>query len=232
MTTKSLSYSEFDSDVFGVRFFRLTSADAEGLADELEKEKSRGPMIVDAKVVAGEREQELRLVKLGFRKVTTIVELFAKASKPPSGEVGPEVVDSLTLNAADLRAHAASFVFQRFRQDPLIPPEDAIRFMETWIANSLGGRRQVLAIGRNFLTYRRLESEIELELMSCLDRNVGMATGLVSAAKSIASDLGLPMRTATEAENMPAMRVHFSHGFLPSKATLALHLVHGYRTSG
>ena len=70
MTMRCLSYSEFDSDAFAVPFFRSTSSDWEGLADELEEEMPSGPMIVDAKVAPGDREQELHLVQLVFHKVT------------------------------------------------------------------------------------------------------------------------------------------------------------------
>jgi len=232
MSGGSLYFSSFDSDVFRVPFFRLTSVDAAELADELQVEKSKGPMIADAKIAAGDVAQERRLIGLGFRRVTTQVELTATIGTQWSGAQAAGFTDSLVLDATDLTAHAASFVFSRFLQDPFIPRADAVRFMETWINNSLNGRRKVVAIGRNFCTYQLRETALEIDLLSCLDRRAGIATRLLSAIRTIAANADLPaVQVVTEAENVPALRTYVLSGFVPSKATLAMHLVHGYGAS-
>ncbi len=233
MTTKSLSYSEFDSDVFGVRFIRVTSVDAAELADELEEEKSTGPMMADAKIAAGDTARERRLIGLGFRRVTTQVEFTAIIGIQWIGAQAAAVTDSLVLDATDLTAHATSFVFSRFLQDPFVPRADAVRFMEAWISNSLSGRRKVVAIGKNFCTYQLRETSLEIDLLSCLDRRGGIATRLLSAIRTIAANAGLPaVHVVTEGENVPALRTYMSSGFFPSKATLVFHLVHGHGASG
>jgi RimJ/RimL family protein N-acetyltransferase len=227
MSSDCLSLLKFDSDVFGVPYYRVTLIDAPELADELAERQSHGPLIADAKLAAGDVEQEGRFTRLGFRRVSTQHRLIAKCAEDNGTLDTVQMSDRLALDPADITAHAASFRFSRFFQDPMVPPEDALRFMETWISNSLNGRRKVVAIGRNFCTYHERDAAIEIDLLSCLDRKQGIAARLLAAVREIAFSEGLPaVHVVTEGENAPALRTYASAGFGLSEALLAMHLVH------
>ena len=215
--------SEFDSAVFGVPFYRVTATDPAALPAAFQGLPA-GPLIVDAKVAADAVDMIGALDSLGFRKASTLVE-FAAA---PSGDAGQDddVARMLDLSEADLDEHARGFRFQRFRQDPRLPRERSMALMRQWIANSLGGRREVLALGRNFCTFAVDGGRLTIDLLSCPEAGRGMAGRLMRAVHAEAAARGCgEVRVTTEAENTVAMRVYLRAGFLPVSSWAAMHLV-------
>lgn len=215
--------SEFDSEIFGVGFFRVVRMDGAAVRDALSRLPDR-PLIVDAKVPADAFEMIAALDAAGFRRASTLVE-FSAVPEPRSGR-DTAVARALSLSEDDLDTHAHGFRFQRFRQDARIPAEASVRLMRRWIANSLAGRREVLAIGRNFCTYAVDGERLVIDLLSCPDGGQGMAGRLLEAIEAEAAMRGCrELRVTTEAENVAAMKVYLRAGFRPALAWAAMHLV-------
>ena len=225
MTGPGIVRSEFDSEIFAVNFFRVVSDDA-AVITQAAKALPDGPLIADAKVAAGDFEAISALGAAGFRKISTLVEF---AAEPKAGVMaGDGVARQLVLSEGDLEAHAQGFRFQRFRQDPLIPANRSVELMRRWIANSLAGRREVLAIGRNFCSFAVDRNCLTIDLLSCLDAGQGMAGRLLDAIHAEAVDRRCSeLRVTTEAENVAAMRVYLRAGFSPVLSWGAMHLVRG-----
>lgn len=222
MAGAAIERSEFDSEVFGLDFFRVAVPDANRVAIELTKLPQNGA-VVDAKLDAGDFVTLGRFDALGFRRAATLVEF---ASQPLAGTAEFDVQRSLLLDPDSLDAHARGFRFQRFAQDSRLPVEKAVELMRRWITNSLAGRRETMAIGQNFCTYDVADGRLTIDLLSCIDRGRGMAAQLLGAIHQEAAARGChEVRVTTEAENVTAMRVYMSGGFRPRAAYAAMHLV-------
>jgi hypothetical protein len=160
----------------------------------------------------------------GFRRAATMMELTA----PPSDvSAAAGFTRKLELSTEEMNAHAAGFTFARFAQDSLAPAGAGRRLMAAWITNSLAGRRQVLAEGRNFCTYALDGGELVIDLLSCIDRERGSAARLLAGIRAVAAEASAEIvRVTTEAENIPALRSYLRAGFTPVASRLALHLHH------
>lgn len=215
--------SEFDSEIFGVEFFRVVGRDPGKIEAELRALPS-GPVMVDAKVDADSFDLISCLNGAGFRKASTLVEF----STVPDADATPDPEQSanLILGNGDLDAHANGFRFQRFAQDDRIPKDSVVALMRNWITNSLAGRRKTLAIGRNFCTYTVEGGCLTIDLVSCLDTGQGMTGRLLGALHAEAKARGCrEMHVTTEAENVSAMRAYTRAGFKPVRSWVAMHLV-------
>ena len=235
MPRSALVYQAFDSDVFGVPFYRLSDPAAPGVAEDIAALSDKGAFIADAKLPMGEADAIAALERLGFRRICSQVELCHNLAEADAVEsaVAARLADRLELDAATLSAHAAGFRFARFLQDPLLPRAASRRLMERWIANSLSGRCKLAAIGSDFCSFKDKGPEIVIDLLSCLDTGRGHASGLLQAVLTYGRDKGAErVRVVTEAENLPAMRTYRRNGFRPSVSeggtTLVLHLVRAF----
>lgn len=223
MPGRAIVRSDFDSAAFGVEFFRVATREAAAIADAV-LSLPEGPLIVDAKVAADDFAMIAVLDAAGFRKASTLVEFGASPDKArsPDSDVRREV----SLTASDLDAHAQGFRFQRFRQDSRIPAAGSVELMRRWITNTLAGRREVLALGRNFCSYAVDGSRLTIDLLSCADAGQGVAGRLLTAIHAEAAARGCSeLRVTTEAENIVAMRVYLRAGFVPVRSWAAMHLV-------
>ena len=107
-----------------------------------------------------------------------------------------------------------------------MPAEGAVELMRRWITNSLAGRREVLAIGRNFCSYAVDDARLTIDLLSCPDAGQGVAGRLLTSIHAQAAARScVEMRVTTEAENIAAMRVYQRAGFVPMQSWAAMHLV-------
>ncbi len=98
--------------------------------------------------------------------------------------------------------------------------------MRRWITNSLGGRREVLAIGRNFCTFAVEGARLTIDLLSCPDAGQGVAGRLLTSIHAEAATRGCTeLRVTTEAENVAAMRVYLRAGIVPVRSWAAMHMV-------
>lgn len=221
MASNPLEHSAFDSEIFGIRFLRVTDPDPQRVADALRSEQ--GPLIVDLKLDAADQKLAADFASVGFRKAAVMVSL----SQPVSPEqTDLKVQTALTLSDQDLLAHAEGFMFQRFRQDPRIDRKSVIHLMTTWISNSLAGRRKTVAIGRNFCTYSIAEDTLTIDLLSVLDTGRGIGLQLLMAIQMAAkAATASTLHVTTEAENSRALGLYVRAGYVPVSSSLALHWV-------
>lgn len=226
-----LTESAFDRDCLGRQSYRLTPPIGDGDLQAVADHRRRGPLFVDVKLPAGDIATARLLLQAGFSKVCTQVEFFydlhaGAGGLEKSGEAG--LFDQLSLDPADLDAHAAHFDTSRFRQDHRIPVALANALYRRWIVNSLSGRKRVAAIGRNFCTFADRDGERVIDLLSVLDKRRGYARRLLSRLIADAQAAGLRgVRVVTEVENAASMAAYRQVGFVVSGFLVCLHLWSG-----
>lgn len=228
MPKSALVYQTFDSEIFGLPFYRVADPGSPSLAGEIANLAAAGRFAVDAKLSAGDTEGLARLEALGFRRVCGQTLLTHDLAGPdaPRGGIAARILDRLELDAETLRAHAAGFRFARFLQDPRLPAAGAQRLLERWIANSLGGRCKLAVIGRDFCSFRAAGDEIVIDLLSCLETGQGHASALLQAVIAHGrARAARSIRVVTESENAPALRAYERNGFRRCGALVVLHLV-------
>jgi hypothetical protein len=223
-----LKYLEFDSDIFGIPFYRIANPDHRQLSNALRRAASRGQFAIDAKVDTTDRRCIARLERLGLVRICTQITLVDDRLPVATQRSDPEVVlsDCLEMDARTISAHAEGFRFARFNQDPRLPRTDVRRHMRRWIANSLGGTFQVLSIGRNFCTFRLVGDDLTIDLLSCLDTRRGYARRLLFSLAETGAVMGARrIHVTTEAENLAALRLYLACGFFPFRSTTCLHRI-------
>lgn len=221
MVDQALVHSSFDSEIFKMRFLRVVDPNPTKVLEELESEN--GPIIVDLKIDAFNQKKITEFLRLGFRKSTTLITLLRPVD---SAAVDPEATRKIFLSDTDLTDHAKGFIFQRFKQDPAFSSQIITHFMRTWVKNSLGGRRDTLAIGKNFCTFYTDRDTLKIDLVSVLDRGQGIGKRLLSSVMAVAAQKGLSnLEVTTEAENTHALRLYIQSGYVPNASWVALHLV-------
>lgn len=215
--------SDFDSEIFGVDFYRVVSNEIGLVRHEIEV-LPRERLIVDAKIAADDLGLVAGLGAIGFRKASTLVEFETKPAADTAAD--PDLSRSLELGSEDLDAHARGFRFQRLMQDVRLDRARTTELMRRWIKNSLAGRRETLAIGRNFCTFSVDRQRMTIDLLSCLDKGQGIGGRLLRSVHAEATARGCTeVRVTTEAENIGAMRLYSAAGFRPVAAWAAMHLV-------
>jgi GNAT superfamily N-acetyltransferase len=221
-----LERQAFDSDAFGIPWYRVVDVTAPALAAELERLESAGPHAIDAKLPAEALDHARLLQGLGFRRICTQFELKHPLAAATQAVTGVAFSDELALPDDLLWRHAGNFRSDRFSQDPLLP-EDGVRTLyRRWIGNSLSGRKQVAHDGRNFCTYAERPSGWSIDLVSVLDPGQGVGTRLLAALIARAGDRGAPsFSVVTECENPAAWRLYLKSGFTPSCFVSVFHKV-------
>lgn len=206
--------SAFDEKFLGVACFRLKPPIVEDDVIAICQLDGKDPCFVDTKLDASDIKTARRLLEIGFRKVCTQICLTHPLTKTVAASEKVRFGDHLELPPETIEEHAAHFVTSRFRQDPQIDPERSDSLYAQWITNSLGGRKRVVSIGRNFCTYADNGSVRSIDLLSVLDKRQGYAHLLLSALAVDAKDLGLDrLETVTETENGAAVRAYIKAGF-------------------
>lgn len=206
----------FDSDAFGIPFYRITELSMARLAEELPSITAARPVIIDAKVPEPNVEAGSWLLGQGFRKICTQLELLwptGAASLSGSAD-GVRLVDELSLTDDELGAHARNFIFDRFSQDPALPRSGVHRLYERWIRNSTSGRRRVLRAGRSFFTFSVAGDLVRTDLLSVLDKRQGMGRRLVASLLEHARSIDARgISVITECENVPSWNLFMRAGF-------------------
>jgi GNAT superfamily N-acetyltransferase len=219
------TYQEFDTDVFGVPFYRLVDARPPRLQEEVAALASNPPCIADAKLPAEDIQSGARLLELGFRKICVQIELKHRlgVSVHPTRS---QIRDRVVLPNAIIRAHASQFVFDRFALDIALPSKGHDRLYEKWIRNSLEGSSHLVAtFGDNFITFREQAGNIKIDLVSVLQKGQGIGADLIRTVLNCAKERQVrEVDVITECENLPAVRLYLSTGFLPARFFSVFHL--------
>lgn len=219
----------FDEAIFGVPYFRIPNPDAEGLTSAFETALApHSTAKADARPAVEARATLSRLEGLGFHRVCTQVTFHAAAAMTPPDPAIVEA-DRWTLSPDDLDAHARGFVFSRFAQDVKTAPQLAQRWIRTWLANSVSGRRRVLALGPDVVTWAPPDKQgvLTIDLVSVLRAGQGHGSRLILHLRGLAGRLGASrVQVTTEAENVAAQRLYTRCGFELDHARACLHYTH------
>ncbi len=204
----------FDSEAFGIPFYRVVAWAGSDLEKELSVLLSRRPIVIDAKVGADQLERNAFLQRLGFRNVCT--QLALRLSPPAGGRPEHRIAigERLHLPADVVGRHVRNFRVDRFAMDILLDPAGHERLYAQWIANSLSGRMLVASHGENFCSFRAEKSGLAIDLLSVLNQKQGIGRSLVRAIIGYAEQRGLQeVRVVTECANRAAWRLYQDSGF-------------------
>lgn len=252
MSAPCLVRQEFDSEVFGLPYYRMARFEPETLAAELEalnrehQEMTGLPgtsglsglsglssmsarFMVDAKLPAEQVDEAKALMGLGFRKVCVqahfALESAVRNLTPSAGEpfgAVPAAPEVLDLHAANLRR-------SRFGLDPSVP--EALRFahQRQWLANSMASDtvRKFFA-GSGFVSFTAKGGVAAIDLFSVPERRKGQGSVLLDRLKTWCADQGIPrLVVTTECENTPACLFYEKNGFRLAGTTTVFHLLQG-----
>ena len=219
MRDRAIVACEFDTRALGIQTFRIVDSRADWRS---EVAGLPSPSLCDVKIDADEHELRLALEAEGFRHVVTQTTLHARPSAEQTH--GVALASQLSLSEQDLDAHARNFTLSRHAADTRLPRSGSFKLMRRWVANSLGGRREVLHAGFNVLTFEERGPELVIDLLSVMEPRRGHGVRLVQAAREEAERRSLNgVTVTTEASNIAALRTYLRGGFLPVGASLAMH---------
>ena len=212
---RCVEFQQFDSDVFGCPFYRVTEFSPPDFEKDIRRLIRSPPIIIDAKIRADLIDLAESLLCIGFRKVCTQVELRhdLQMQGSPSGNAAIETRVEFSDEA--VAAHAANFIFDRFALDVAIPREAHDRLYRRWIRNSLHGPdHKVVREGLDFITFREVGDSFKIDLVSVLDKGRGVATKLLNTIIAEAKLKEKRCVTATtECENFPSINTYLKIGF-------------------
>lgn len=218
----------FDSEAFCCPFYRIMDLKNPELEAEIHKIQAIDGVMIDAKVPAEAVTLTQRLQRIGFRKVSTQVELVHDTLEADASE-NAAIVDRLDIGSTQIARHAANFVFDRFALDVEVDSNDHDRFYRRWIENSLtAGRHRIAYLAEGFVTFKADGDVVNIDLVSVLAKGKGVGQRLLKTVKAHALDLGCSrIRVTTECENAPAFHLYQKLGFRVVRFTSALHFARG-----
>jgi GNAT superfamily N-acetyltransferase len=217
---------DFDSEAFGVPFYRIVEWEGAGLEDELSVLQKQRPVVIDAKAAAEDLERNAFLQRHKFRNVCTQLELrhHLMGAEKPNHAV--EITDGLALSGEVIARHARNFTADRFALDPQLAKAGHDRLYEKWIANSLAGRASVAWHQTDFCSFTEQGSQATIDLLSVLNRRQGVGRSLVLALLAHARAHRMTsVRVVTEAANRAAWQLYLGCGFTLVQITNCYHFV-------
>jgi hypothetical protein len=189
-------------------------------------------IFASAKIDATDLETASTLQEFGFRRICTQILLRRTLDRTPSAVDVACIVDTLDLSPADVLAHAAQLKKGRFRQDPLIDTDAAIKLYAGWVRNSTCGGKRVAAIDRNFLSFEDRQGVRWIDLVSVLDQRVGIAVRLLGTIIEDARRRRLQeVKVVTDGDNVAALRAYAAVDFEPERTLVVFHLLSGSANS-
>jgi hypothetical protein len=222
-----LQFQQFDSNAFGIPFYRLTEPASTTLAGELAGLTKAPPFIVDAKLPAEDISNATRLMKLGFRKICVQLELECGLFSPKLYCEGAKISDRIVFPDSVIDAHARHFTFDRFALDPELSATGHERLYKQWIRNSLERGTHLVALkGENFITFKSDGRPLRIDLVSILNKRRGIGSDLLQTIFSFAEQQKIgTVKVVTECENLPALKLYMKAGFVPARFFSVFHLV-------
>jgi ribosomal protein S18 acetylase RimI-like enzyme len=205
---------DWDSEFFGLEIGRAESA---SLADEVAAARRQGIRCLYVATPLGRAVEPARAGGL-------LVDLRAELVRAPSAvdpaegirEATPADAPWLAEVAPQLAAHS------RFSRDPSFPRERVEEMYGIWIENCLSeGEVSVAADGSAAFVAAR-EGRIELVYVAPALAGAGLGARLL--AHSLARAPGTAAAVATQAANLPALRLYHSLGFRLRSLDAIFHL--------
>ena len=220
-----LRRNPFDEPFLGVPCYQLVPPIESSDLSALAMVRSKRDIFAHAKVDASDLEAVNRLEALGFCRICMQLVFRLCLENPSTAGGDAQIDDQLELDPADLRAHAAQLETSRIRQDPLIATEAAINFYIAWIRNSTRGGKRVASIDRNFLTFEDTAGVRLIDLLSVVDKRVGIARRLLATIVEDARKKGLrEVKVVTDRDNIAAGHAYSAVGFVRERFLVILHL--------
>jgi len=226
MNMTCLTRQDFDSEAFGLDYYRVTRFDYDVLAGELASLPS--PLMADAKLPAQDVSGSKQLQILGFRKIC-VQPTFVADLSGMSGAAAGEPQGALELNQSELYAHAANFQFNRFGLDPQITDGERIEHQRRWIFNSMASSEILKFLDQGaFVSFKLRDSVVVIDLVSALPSARGRGSLLLGRLKTWAAFKGCTrVEVTTESENVLACLFYEKNGFRLAGAAVAFHMRRG-----
>lgn len=222
-----LKLQDFDTDIFGLPFYRVVDPDPRPLSDELDRVVELPAYFVDAKAPAEDIELSRFLQDQGFAKACLQPRFAYVPAAPPKNAPDPEATAEGRLSPEDLDRHAQNLRYQRFNLDNRVPPEKARLFQRRWLENSMASAT-VLKVyhGPDFISFKTVGGDIVIDIVSVLTPGRGAGTALLDRVKTHAFRSGARrVLVTTECENLPACRFYLKNAFTLEAMTACFHLV-------
>lgn len=216
----------FDSEAFGLDYYRATSPDYEALARDLASlGVLRAPFMADAKLPTQDIEGSKRLQRLGFRKICVQPTFVLPLAGTRGAAVGePQAVVDMPQD--ELSAHAANFPYSRFGLDPDVTESERQAHQERWLGNSMTSP-DVLVFREQgaFVSFKVREGAVVIDLVSALASSRGRGSLLLERLKAwAAGQEHTRIEVTTESENIPACLFYQKNGYRLDRASVAFHL--------
>lgn len=222
----AIEFQSFDTEIFGVPFYRIKHAASDRLESELNRIMEKSPVIIDVKIEADNRMLDRYFQKIGFRKICTQVE-FVKFPLKCDAVAGVTFSDRFTLPDDILRQYAANRIYDRFDLDPFIADEKKNKLYFTWLKNSFANPSINIAyINENFCSFKEKNNEIYIELLMVLVKRKKMGTLLLHAVENYAANSNVTrIGIITECENKPAVNLYLKNNFKIVRFLTCFHYV-------
>lgn len=215
MTPDGCQNLDFEAEILGKPVWRLDVAEQAGEAVSAAHEAGVALMHHRGPASAGPV-----LENHGFRKIETLVTFEG---------VGPDLARAVRLRDATLSdaetvgdIAAASFRFDRWHADPMIPSAAADSYKAQWARNDVTGRAETVLLavseagaieGFNALLYRPPAAVIDLIAVAPAHQGRGVGRRLMAGAFAAARRAGLKtLRVGTQAANEGSIRLYRAFG--------------------
>ena len=130
---RCIAAQAFDTQIFGVPFFRIVALDLPALREELPPLLRRPPLIIDAKIPANAHDAARFLHGFGFRTSCTQIALTHRLCPVPDCPSAVRFASSIDLPELTIRAHAENFRSDRFSLDFRIDRAARENLYAAWI---------------------------------------------------------------------------------------------------
>ena len=216
----------FDTQIFGVPFFRIVTLDLPMPGDELPALLRRHPIIIDAKFPATAHEATHFLHGLGFRTVCTQIALAHHLREVPDCVPAVSFASSMDMSETMIRAHVENFRSDRFSLDLRIDRAARDNLYAAWVRNSTGGHARLALHGGNFCSFKEGCDTLTIDLLSVLYKRRGIGRNLIIAVLGLARGHGMrAVQVVTESGNEAAWRLYLSCGFAVAGFINCMHYV-------
>lgn len=210
-----IEHQAFDTEVFGIPWYRVVQFDRSKLADEVRAVTGKAPVVIDAKLPAEDLDLSRALLDLGFQRVCTQVKFRRELRGLDGADGNQSLVYGPSYSNDILWAHARNFVCDRFSQDPRLPARGRDQLYYKWIKNSLTlGEKTVASIDDSFCSFSVDAEALTIDLVSVLRHGAGIGSALLDAVFTYGVQHGKQSVTVvTECENRPAWGLYAKKGF-------------------
>lgn len=231
-----LSYCDFDSAVFGLRWYRLEVAADTSVAAVYQAIEQSDAQYVDTKLEPDLCHLERPLKQIGFRKTCVQIVLSARLDSRTQATRSTSLGETLIQESLDEKTAMAiaavcsrAFRRDRFSLDECLPEGDVAALYARWIRNSLQNPSLARFVsGLSFCTVKWLTTDlatIDLIAVDPAEQGTGVGSRLLQDTLTLCRNRGCKvLHVTTETENPGAVRFYRRQGFQIDRFIPCLHL--------